>query len=105
MVHHLVLCKAHPEVEDDKVEWIMRETRIRLLKIGEVRAIKCGKRVETGNEWNFFFGADYESMDKMAVGHDDPVYQRFLSEVIAPHVTEQLMLSYELEPHKDVRYS
>ncbi len=105
MVYHLVLCKAHPDVEDDKVEWIMRETRIRLLKIGEVRAIKCGKRVEIGNEWNFFFGADYESMDKMALGHDDPVYQRFLAEVIAPHVVDQLMLSYEMEPHKDVRYS
>ena len=44
-------------------------------------------------------------MDKMALGHDDPVYQRFLSEVIWPLVAEQLTLSYELEPGKDVRYS
>ena len=105
MVHHLVLCKAHPDVDDKQVEWIMRETRIRLLKIGEVRAIKCGKRIEIGNDWDFFFGADYESMDKMAVGHDDLVYKRFLSEVISPHVAEQLTLSYEMEPGKDVRYS
>ena len=82
-----------------------RETRIRLLKIGEVRAIKCGKRIEVGHDWDFFFSADYESMDKMSLGHDDPVYERFLAEVIQPHVAEQLTLSYEIEPGKDVRYS
>ena len=55
MVHHVVLCKLHPGVADEQVEWIMRETRIRLLKIAEVRAIKCGKRIESRNEWGFFF--------------------------------------------------
>ena len=44
-------------------------------------------------------------MDKMALGHADPVYGKFLAEVIAPHVREQLALSYEMEPGKDTRYS
>ena len=44
-------------------------------------------------------------MEKMALGHDDPIYTRFLSEVIEPHVSEQRALSYETEPGKDVRYS
>lgn len=105
MVHHLVLCKLQPGVEDDQVEWIMRQTRMRLLKIAEVRAIKCGKRVETSHEWGFFFGADFESMSKMADGHANPVYERFLAEVVAPHVGEQMALSYEIEPGVDVRYS
>ena len=105
MVHHIVLCKLQPGVEDEQVEWIMRQTRIRLLKIGEVRAIVCGKRTELGTAWGFFFSVDYESMEKMAVGHEDPVYERFLIEVIAPHVSEQQALSYETEPGKDVRYS
>lgn len=83
----------------------MRQTRIALLKISEVRAMWCGKRIEKGNEWGFFFAADFESMEKMAAGHDDPVYQRFLNEVIAPHVEEQVAMSYELEPGVDVRYS
>ncbi len=105
MVHHIVLCKLQPGVEDDQVEWIMRQTRIRLLKIGEVRSIWCGKRIESGNDWGFFFAADFESMAKMADGHADPVYERFLTEVIAPHVGAQMALSYEVEPGMNVRYS
>ena len=105
MVHHIVLCKLQPGVEDEQVEWIMRQTRIRLLKINEVRAIGCGKRIELGSGWAFFFSTDFESMEKMAEGHEDPVYERFLNEVIGPYVSEQQALSYETEPGKDVRYS
>ena len=105
MVHHVVLCKLNEGVGDPQVEWIMRQSRIRLLKISEVRAIQCGKRIESGNSWGFFYSADYESMDKMALGHADPVYQKFVSEVITPHVREQLALCYEMEPGKDTRYS
>ena len=105
MVHHVVLCKLNEGIGDTEAEWIIRQSRIRLLKIAEVRAIKCGKRIESGNAWGFFYSADYESMDKMALGHADPVYQKFLAEVITPHVREQLALSYEVEPGKDTRYS
>ena len=105
MVHHIVLCKLHDGVEDDQIEWMMRQTRIRLLKIGEVRAIGCGKRIEMGSAWEFFYSADFESMEKMGIGHADPVYGRFLAEVIVPYVEEQQVLYYENEPGKDVRYS
>jgi hypothetical protein len=105
MVHHLVLCKLKAGIGDEQVERIMRGTRSQLLKIPEVRAIHCGKRIVESNEWGFFFAADYESMDKMSEGHSDPVYLRFIDEVIAPHVSEQLALSYEMDPDKDVRYS
>ena len=46
MVHHVVFCQLHPGVTDEKVEWIMRQTRIRMLKLPEVLAIRCGKRIE-----------------------------------------------------------
>jgi hypothetical protein len=105
MVHHIVLCKFYPEVGDDRIEWVMRQTRIRLLKIPEVRVIKCGKQIEAGNLWGFFFGVDYESMNKMAEGRADPIYQHFVEEVIYPYVSEQIELSYEMEPGRDVRYS
>ena len=105
MVHHVVLCKFHPGTEDQRVEWIMRQTRIRLLKIPEVRAIKCGKRVVPESEWGFFFSMDCESMAKMGEAQTDPIYKNFASEVIEPHVRERLALSYEMEPGKDVRYS
>jgi hypothetical protein len=105
MVHHIVLCSFLPEVNDERVEWVMRQTRIRLLKIAEIRAIKCGKRIEPANQWGFFFAADYESMEKLAIGQHDPVYQAFVKEVVEPNVADQLALSYEMEPDKDVRYS
>ena len=105
MVHHVVLCRFPVGIEDERIEWVLRQTRIRLLKITEVRAIRCGKRIEEGHDWGFFFGVDYESMDKMALGHVDPNYQKFIDEVIDPYVAEQLALSYEMEPGKDVRYS
>ena len=105
MVHHVVLCQLNPGTGDEQVEWIMRQTRVYLLKVGPVRAIRCGKRIEGDNEWGFFFAADYESMEKMSVGHRDPVYRRFMDEVIRPHVGRQIALSYESEPGKDIRYS
>ncbi len=105
MVQHVVLCQVLPSVPDEQVEWIILQTRIRLLKIAEVRAIRCGKRIEPTNEWRFFYSVDFESMDKMSAAHRDPVYKRFVDEVIQPHVGRQMALSYESEPGKDVRYS
>jgi hypothetical protein len=105
MVHHIVLCRFQPAIDDERVEWVMRQTRIRLLKIAEVRAIKCGKRIESANHWGFFFAVDFESMEKLAIGQRDPVYDAFLKEVVEPNVAGQLALSYEMEPDKDVRYS
>lgn len=105
MVHHVVLCKFQPGTEDQRVEWVMRQTRIRLLKIPEIRTIKCGKRIVPENEWGFFFSMDCESTSKMKEAHADPIYQKFTAEVITPHVREQLSLSYEMEPGQDVRYS
>ena len=45
-------------------------------------------------------------MDKMAVGHGDPVYQQFRrGSDPAARRPSRLALSYEMEPGKDVRYS
>ena len=44
-------------------------------------------------------------MDKMSVGHREPVFRRFVEEVIHPYVGRQMAMSYEAEPGKDVRYS
>ena len=105
MVHHLVLCKLRPDADDQRVEWIMRQTRIRLLKIPEVRVIQCGKRIASANNWGFYFAMDFESMAKMGEGQAKAIYKKFSAEVITPYVEEHLALSYEMEPGKDVRYS
>ena len=49
MIHHLVLLTTKPEVIPAKLEDIMVETRIRLLKIAEVNNLRVGKRVDTAN--------------------------------------------------------
>src|SRR5213079_3704477 len=44
MVHHVVLYKLKPEVTPARVEAMMMNTRMQLLKIPEVLNIKCGIR-------------------------------------------------------------
>jgi hypothetical protein len=59
MIHHLVLLTTKPEVIPTKLEEIMVETRIRLLKIGEVNNLRVGKRVDTEhNPHPYFFSFD-----------------------------------------------
>lgn len=105
MVHHIVLFKLRPEVTPAKLEEMMMNTRISLLKIPEVLAIKCGKKIDPKCEWPFFIALDFESMDKLAVYRDDPIHLKYVEEVLKPHTTEHLILDYEMEPGKDVRYS
>src|SRR5215472_7474834 len=67
MVHHIALYKLKPEVTPARVEEMMMNTRMQLLKIPEVLSIKCGKRIEPEMEWPFFIAIDFESMDKFAI--------------------------------------
>src|SRR4029077_13139421 len=46
MIHHVVLYKLKLEVTPARVEEMMMNTRMQLLKIPEVLSIKCGKRVD-----------------------------------------------------------
>ena len=47
MIHHIVLYKLKPEVTPARVEAMMMNARMQLLKIPEVLSIKCGKRVDS----------------------------------------------------------
>jgi hypothetical protein len=105
MVHHIVLFKLRPEVTPAKLEEMMMNTRMYLLKIPEVLSVKCGKKIDPKSEWPFFIAADFESTDKLAVYRDDPVHLKYVAEVLKPNTTERLTLDYEMEPGKDVRYS
>lgn len=105
MVHHIVLFKLKPDVTDQKVEEMMMHTRIHLLKIPEVMSVKCGKRIDAGCEWPFFIALDFESMDKLVIYQDDPIFLKFFEETLKPNTVEQTILNYEMDPHKDVRYS
>ena len=105
MVHHLVLFRLKPDVDDERVEWMLRETRIRLLKIPEVLNLRCGKRILDSVEWPFFLAVELESMEKLALYAKDPVHLKYVEEVITPYTSARLAADYEMEPGKDVRYS
>jgi hypothetical protein len=105
MVHHVVLFKLKPDVTSEKLEEMMRNTRINLLKIDEVLAVKCGKNVDPKSEWPFFIAVDFENMEKLAIYREDAIHIKYVEEVIKPNTTERMVLDYEMEPGKDVKYS
>ncbi|MGA3170295.1 MAG: Dabb family protein [Chthoniobacteraceae bacterium] len=105
MIHHVELFKLRPEVTPAKLEEMMMNTRMSLLKIPEVLAVKCGKKVDPKNEWPFFIALEFESMDKFAAFKGDAIHLKFMEEVVKPNTTENMILMYEMEPGKDVRYS
>ena len=67
MVHHIVLYRLKPEVTPARVEEMMMNARMQLLKIPEVLSIKCGKRIDPEIDWPFFIAIDFESMDKYSM--------------------------------------
>ena len=105
MVHHIVLYKLNPEVTPARVEAMMMNARMQLLKIPEVLSIKCGKRIDPQLPWPFFIAIDFESMDKYAIFREDPVFVKFMEEVIKPNTEDFLVLDFEMDPGKDVRFS
>ena len=105
MIHHTVLYKLKPEVTPARVEEMMMNARMQLLKIPEVLSIKCGKRVDPELPWPFFIAIDFESMDKYAIFREDPVFVKFMEETIKPNTADSLTLDFEIDPGKDVRFS
>src|SRR3984957_5438892 len=106
MIHHVVFLTTKPEVISTKLEEIMVETRIRLLKIPEVNNLRVGKRVDTtNNPHTYFFSFDIENMDKLAYVQENAVYIQFDRQILGPFVASTKVFNYEMEPGKDVRYS
>ena len=105
MVHHITLIKLKPEVTPEKLEKMMMSTRMSLLKIPEVLAVKCGKTIDPELAWPFFFSIECESMDKLRMVRDDAIYMKFMASIIKPNTADRLDLNYEMEPGKNVKYS
>ncbi len=105
MVHHITLFKLKPEITPQKLEQVMMRTRMSLLKIPEILAVKCGKAIDPANEWPFFIALEFESMEKLAMTEDDAIYMKFMAEVVRKNTAERLTLNYEMEPGKNVKYS
>ena len=102
MVHHIDLYKLKTSVTPEDTEEMMMNARMQLLKIPEVLSIKCGRRVDSSVPWPFFIAIDFESMDKQEIFREDPIYLKFVAEVIKPNTAECLALDYEMDPGKNV---
>src|ERR1700730_3670411 len=105
MVHHIVLFKLKPEVTPARIEEMMMNTRMQLLKIPEVLSIKCGKRIDPEIPWPFFIAIDFESMDKFNIFREDPIQVKFMEEIIKPSTADSLSLDFAMDPSKDMRFS
>jgi hypothetical protein len=105
MVHHIVLFKLRADITPVKLEELMMNTRINLLKIPEVLSVKCGKRIDPKNDWAFFIALDFENTEKLTMYREDPIHLKFVEEILKPNTIEHLILDYEMEPGKDVKYS
>ncbi len=105
MVHHVALYKLRPEVTPEIIEEMIRRTRSLLLRIPEVLSVRSGKKIEASAEWPFFVSLDFENRHKQNMFRDDPIYLKFLEEVVRAHTSESLMLDYETDPGRDVKYS
>lgn len=105
MVHHIVLLKLKPSVTAEKLDEMIRSSRSQLLKIPEVLSLRSGKNIELDSEWAFFVAIDFESTAKLAMCKDDPIYVKFVAEVIKPNIVHSQTMNYETEPGKDVKYS
>lgn len=104
MVHHLVLCRLRPDITPEEVEAMMRQTRTQLLKVPEVKIIRCGQRIGSG-DWDYFVSLEFESMEKLALFAANPITHRHREEVLVPNVVAASAHDFELEPGKDPKHS
>ena len=105
MIAYLSLFQLKPQVTEEKLEQMMSQTRVMLLRVPEVLTVKTGKRVNPSEPYPWFVYLEVESMDKLAICQDDPHYIKFREEVLKPNISEQESTAFEMEPRKDVKYS
>lgn len=102
MIEHICLCRLRPEASDaGTLEWMMRETRSRLLKIPAVLAVRCGRNIETSGEWAFFYSVVLDSESRIAAFHAHAVHKKFQREVLERCVRSQTVMDFETVPGDD----
>lgn len=100
MIHHIVFFKLKPIVTPDKIEEMIIETRIRLLKIQGVSNLKVGKNVDEKSPWQFFLSFDIESMERLALYRDDAIHLKYVEEIIKPHTDDRMAIDFDTGARK-----
>ena len=105
MVYHLILCRLKTEVTPAEVEAMMRRTLTHLLKVPEVKSIRCGQGIPPESAGAFVVAMEFESLDRLAHFRANPQARAWQREQIDPHVASVSEWDYELEPGKDPKFS
>jgi hypothetical protein len=108
MIHHLKLIQLKADLPANRVEEMMVESRIRILKIQDVLSLACGKKMPvTGHKTlaDLFLALEFENSLKRTSAFDHPVYQQFEAQILKPNAEKIEVLEFEMDPGKDVRFS
>lgn len=105
MIEHVVLFELAPGVDEDRIDWMMRETRLRLLKIPVILTVRCGKNTASPAKWGFFLAVTVESPSRLPLYAEHPVHKKFVEEIIRPHTVSCLAADFETLPGEDPLYS
>ena len=105
MIHSITLYRVRAEIDELKLDQMMISARVSMLKIPEVQGVRTGKNVEPGAPWGFFVAVDVESLDRLKLVHEDPIYIKFLADVLSGTVEEEFVATYEMQPGKSIKYS
>ncbi|MCB1065625.1 MAG: Dabb family protein [Verrucomicrobiae bacterium] len=105
MVHFIALYQLAKEVDDAKIDELMRTSRSMLLRIQEVHNVRSGKRIDPKMDYPFSIAMDFENLDKLAMFREDPLWLKFQRDHLESATTQALELIYETEPGKNLKYS
>jgi len=105
MIHHVVFFKLKPEVDDQKLEEMIRSTRSMLLRIPEVLSVRSGRNIEKDAEWPFFLTVEVETLEKLRIYVEDPLHMKYVETVIKPNTTARFALDFQTDPSKEIKYS
>ncbi len=105
MVHFIALYQLAKEVDDAKVDELMRTSRSMLLRIQEVHNVRSGKRIDPEMEFPFSIAIDFENLDKLAMFREDPIWVKFQRDHLEATTTNAVEMIYETEPGKNLKYS
>ena len=108
MIHHLKLIQLKADLPANRVEEMMVESRIRILKIQDVLSLACGKKMPVAGHKtsaDLFLALEFENSLKRTATLDHPLYQQFEVQVLKPNAEKIEVLEFEMDPGKDVRFS
>ncbi len=105
MIEHVVLCDLQHGHTAETLDHLLRETRLRLLKLPPVLAVRCGKRLDGESADGFFFSVSIETEAKLRVLLADPAFRRLETEVLDPVTLARRTATYQTDPGSDPLYS